>query len=125
MSKPRSRLVGKPDSAFRTVRGYTTVLHFGKQAKHMPGQPGHDPSKSTITISITTLQHLVELRAGTGVWHPSGRETVNFGVIIGTYRDPSTGLGQPTAWGTIHYSKSGAHVVPASPNTRVQKGQSS
>jgi hypothetical protein len=46
MSKPRSMLVGKPDHAFRTVRGFTTVLHFGKQAKHIRGQPNHDPTKS-------------------------------------------------------------------------------
>lgn len=39
MSKPRSRLIARADHEFRNVRGLTTVLHFGKQAKHMPGQP--------------------------------------------------------------------------------------
>ncbi len=58
MSKPRSCLIARADHEFRTVRGFTTVLHFGKQAKHMPGQPNHDASKSTITVSITELQHL-------------------------------------------------------------------
>lgn len=117
MSKPRSMLVGKPDHAFRTVRGLTTVLHFGKQAKHLPGQPNHDPSKSVITISITELQHLVELKAGTGTWNPQGtRETIDFGSVIGVHRDGRTGLSRPTRWGTIHYSQGGAHVVPANPD---------
>lgn len=116
MSKPRSRLIARVDHEFRTVRGFTTVLHFGKQAKHLPGQPNHDESKSTITLSITELQRLVELMAGTGKWHKSGHETVDFGVVIGMYRNPETSHGMPTTRGTIHYSKTGAHVVPAYPH---------
>lgn len=117
MSKPRSMLVGKPDHAFRTVRGFTTVLHFGKQAKHIRGQPNHDPTKSEITVSITELQNLVELRAGSGKWNRQGtRETIDFGVVIGVHRDGRTGKSTPSSWGTIHYSKSGAHVVPANPD---------
>ena len=117
MSKPRSMLVGKPDHAFRTVRGFTTVLHFGKQAKHMRGQPNHDATKSEITVSITELQNLVELRAGSGIWNRQGtRETIDFGVVIGVHRDGRTGNSTPSSWATIHYSKSGAHVVPANPD---------
>lgn len=115
MSKPRSRLIAKADHEFRTIRGFTTVLHFGKQAKHLPGQPNHDASKSTITVSITQLQQLVELKAGTGTWYPSNREAVDFGVVIGIHRNLKTGDGRPTTRGTIHYSKTGAHVVPAEP----------
>jgi len=48
MSKPRRRLIGKADHEFSTVRGYTAALHFGKQEKHLRGQPNHDESKSTI-----------------------------------------------------------------------------
>lgn len=116
MSKPRSRLIAKADHEFRTIRGFTTVLHFGKQAKHMPGQQNHDPSKSTITVSITDLQRLVELRAGTGTWRQSNRETVDFGAVIGLYRDRYTGISHQTTRGTIHYSKTGAHVGPAYPH---------
>lgn len=116
MSKPRSRLIGKADHEFRTIKGFTTALHFGKQAKHLPGQPNHDATKSTITVSIAELQHLVELKAGTGKWYPSNREAVDFGVIIGLYRNFKTGRSRPTTQGTIHYSKTGAHVVPANPD---------
>ena len=116
MSKPRSRLIGKADHEFRTVKGFTTALHFGKQAKHIPGQPNYDASKSTITVSIQELQRLVELKAGTGIWRQSNREVVDFEVDIGLFRDRDTGGFRQTTRGTIHYSKSGAHVVPADPN---------
>ena len=118
MSKPRSRLISKTDHEFATVKGYTTAIHFGKQAKHLPGQPNHDATKSTITIGITKLQTLVEQKAGTGHWYPSGREVVDFGETIGIYRDARTGKEVPTTKGTIHYSKTGAHVVPADPNPK-------
>lgn len=115
MSKPRSRLIGKADREFSTVRGYTAALHFGKQAKHMRGQPNHDESKSTITVSIQELQELVERKAGSGTWRQPNREVVDFKVVIGIYRNPETGYSGPTTRGTIHYSKTGAHVVPAHP----------
>lgn len=116
MSKPRSRLIARADREFRTVRGFTTVLHFGKQAKHLPGQPNHDASKSAITVSITQLQHLVELKAGTGNWYPPNREAIDFGVVIGAYRSAKSSHSLPTTRGTIHYSRTGAHVVPAHPD---------
>lgn len=122
MSKPRSSLIGKPDSAFRTVKGFTTAIHFGKQSKHTPGQPNHDRSKSTITVGIRDLQDLVEQKAGTGRWEGSNREVVNLGQVIGNRRDPKTGASVPTTGGTIHYSRAGAHVVPADPNPASKKG---
>ena len=91
MSKPRSRLIGKADHEFRTVKGFTTVLHFGRQAKHLRGQPNYDASKSTITLSIQELQRLVELKAGTGTWRQANREVVDFEVAIGLFRDLGTG----------------------------------
>ena len=115
MSKSRSRLFPYSDRSLRTVHGFTTAIHFGRQAKHMPGQPNHEPSKSTITVSLPRLQELVESKGGTGIWRGNNREVVDFGVTIGTYRNPGGGSSIPTSWGTVHYSKSGAHVVPARP----------
>lgn len=115
MSKSRSRLFPYSDRSLRTVRGFTTAIHFGRQSKHMPGQPNHDPLKSTITVSLPRLQELVELRGGTGIWRGNNKEVVDFGITIGTYRSPGNGSSLPTSWGTVHYSKSGAHVVPAKP----------
>lgn len=122
MSKPRSRLIGKADSAFRTVFGFTTAIHFGKQAKHLPGQSNYDSSKSTITIGIQELQRLVEQRAGTGRREGQSKEVVDFGAIIGLYRAKPNAPGVPTTRGTIHYSKTGAHVVPAGPNPTKKQG---
>lgn len=118
MSKPRSRLIGKADSAFRTTHGFTTAIHFGRQSKHLPGQPNHDSSKSTITIGIQELQRLVELKAGTGRWEGKNKEVVDFGTVIGRRRDPKTGKSVDTTRGTIHYSGTGAHVVPADPTPK-------
>lgn len=122
MSKPRSSLIGKADKAFRTLHGFTTAIHFGKQAKHLPGQPNHDSSKSTITIGIQELQRLVELKAGTGRREGKNKEVVDFGSIIGLFRATASGPGVPTTVGTIHYSKTGAHVVPARPNPTKKQG---
>lgn len=116
MSKPRSRLFPYSDRQLRTVRGFTTAIHFGRQAKHMPGLPNHDPSKSTITLSISALQELLEAKAGTGSWRGTNREVIDFGIIIGIYRHADSGFATPTSMGTVHYSKAGAHVVPAAPS---------
>ncbi|MCB1293068.1 MAG: hypothetical protein KDB67_00065 [Gordonia sp.] len=120
MSKPRSRLISKPDHEFATVKGFTTAIHFGKQAKHLPGQLNYDATKSTITIGITRLQTLVELKAGTGRWEgrAGNKAVIDFGEVIGKHRDPKTGRSADTDRGTVHYSKTGAHVVPAAPNPR-------
>jgi len=125
MSKPRSRLIGKADHEFRTVKGFTTVLHFGRQAKHLRGQPNYDASKSTITLSIQELQRLVELKAGTGTWRQANREVVDFEVAIGLFRDLGTGELHRTTRGTIHYSKSGVHVVPADPSLSARRKKKS
>lgn len=115
MSKSRSRLFPYADRSLRTVRGFTTAIHFGRQAKHMPGQPNRDPSKSTITVPLPRLQALVESKGGTGFWRGKNKEVVDFGVTIGIYRNSGNGSSISTSWGTVHYSKSGAHVVPAKP----------
>ena len=40
MSKPRSRLIGKADNEFSTVRGYTAALQLPEnRQKHIRGQP--------------------------------------------------------------------------------------
>ncbi|MBR5539642.1 MAG: hypothetical protein IKU61_07065 [Clostridia bacterium] len=46
----------------------------------------------------------------------ANKETVDFKKIIGKYVDPQTGKAYDTTMGTIHYSKDGAHIVPARPN---------
>ena len=122
MSKTRSKLIDYANRESRTVRSFTTDIHFGRQAKHLPGQPNRDPTKSTITMPLPQLQDLLDLKAGTGHWHGATKEVVDFGTVIGNYRDSGTGEEFATTWGTIHSSTKGAHVVPALPRTHTSHG---
>ncbi|MGJ9509996.1 MULTISPECIES: polymorphic toxin type 50 domain-containing protein [Actinotignum] len=117
MGKPRSKLIPYHKLKFPEIYGFTTEVHFGRQAKHMPGQPEYDPSRSPVTVDILTIQRLVLRHAGRGTLRgkTSNKETVNFGVIIGNYRSPNSTRSVPTTWVNIHYSKTGAHIVPATP----------
>ncbi len=119
MSKPRSKLTDYKTREFREVRGFTTAIHFGKQEKHLPGRPGYDPSKSSMSIGIREIQRLVEDMAGNGRWEGANKEVIDFGVEIGVHRTREPGSGLPTTRGTIHYSKTGAHIVPAVPTVIV------
>lgn len=119
MSKARSKLINYGSREFRQVRGFTTEVHFGKQEKHLPGRPGHDATKSSPSFGIEKIQRLVEEKAETGQWQAkSHREVVDFGKVIGHYRPAGGGDPIETTRGTIHYSKSGAHLVPASPKPK-------
>ncbi|MGJ9696132.1 polymorphic toxin type 50 domain-containing protein [Actinotignum sp. GS-2025a] len=99
----------------RYVKGFTTEVHFGKQAKHLSGQPGYDPTKSTITLNIVEIQKLIDRKARTGTWFEPNREVIDFGKIIGIYKNDNGEVNTPTTRGTIHYSKSGCHLVPTHP----------
>ena len=119
MSKARSKLINYSSREFRQVRGFTTEVHFGKQEKHLPGRPGHDTTKSLLSIGIEEIQRLIEEKAGTGRWQAkSNREVVDFRKVIGQYRPIGGGDPIETTRGTIHYSKTGAHLVPASPKPK-------
>ncbi|NQW72147.1 MAG: hypothetical protein HQ453_05405 [Actinobacteria bacterium] len=73
--------------------------------------------------NLLRIRHLLALhprsclhaKGCTGIWRGNNKEVVDFDVTIGTYRNPGNGSSIPTSWGTVHYSKSGAHVVPAKP----------
>ena len=91
MSKPRSRLIDYASHTFRTVFGYTTELHFGKQAKHIADRHEHIAGRSVITISVVALQALVEQKAGTGDRKGANKEVVDFGVTIVFHVDSETG----------------------------------
>jgi filamentous hemagglutinin len=68
-------------------------------------------------------QSLLSERAGTGspvnstpIGEPGSKERVDFGEIIGDYRDPVTGSATSTSKGIIVYDRQGnAHIIPARP----------
>lgn len=95
----------------------------GMQGKHYKTAHNYEPGKSFLTIDINKLQELVNKFAGTGQVvdpkFPKGsvqfRERVDFGEVIGMYKEIGNPTEYPTTKGIIHYSKSGCHVVPAKP----------
>ncbi len=68
-------------------------------------------------IGVTTAdaQNLIKKYSGTGRKQGVNKEIVDFKKTIGKYVDPTTGKSYDTTMGTIHYSKDGAHIVPARP----------
>ncbi|EPD26553.1 polymorphic toxin type 50 domain-containing protein [Actinotignum timonense] len=112
MGKPRSKLIPYHKLKFREVYGFTTEIHFGTQAKHMPGQPEYEPHRSAVTLDIVTIQKLVLRHAGYGSRLPnnSNKEVVDFGVVIGIYRSRHQKLGNrqlgqiSTIQGVVHTS---------------------
>ncbi|MGB8022041.1 MAG: polymorphic toxin type 50 domain-containing protein [Candidatus Nanopelagicales bacterium] len=80
------------------------------------------PGATSTPYESRKLQRLVELKAGTGRREGKNKEVVDFGSIIGLFRATPSGPGVPTTVGTIHYSKTGAHVVPARPNPTKKQG---
>jgi hypothetical protein len=94
--------------------GEKVALELGKQGKHIPGHNNYIPGRSPLTHK--NPQGLLNDFAGKGQpvgsvprGQPGFKERVNFGQVIGEIN------GQPTTNGIIHYSKDGAHIVPATP----------
>jgi RHS repeat-associated protein len=117
-------------TALRTTTAATTaaaggsatgrvMLHAGQQGKHIVGHNNYIPGRSILTH--TNPQALLDRFAGTGqvvqgtLGQPGFRERVNFGQVIGTFIDQATGAAARTTNGIIHYSATGAHIVPARP----------
>ena len=90
-------------------------LNEGKQGKHVPGHNNYEPGKSELTISMKKASDLVNKFSGKGTPVGTNKERVDFGEVIGNYKDPITGESAPTTIGIIHYSKTGTHIVPARP----------
>lgn len=92
-------------------------LEIDKQTKHVPGAWNYEKEKSVFTH--LDPQKLVRQKAGKGqkiqgvVGETGYRERVDFGEVIGEFVTETTRT--PTTVGTIHYSKKGAHIVPAKP----------
>ena len=97
------------------IRGFPKRIHEGNQGKHIPGHNNYQKGKSVFTGSTEKAQELINKYAGTGQWIPPNKERIDFGEVIGTYIDRDTGKAYETTRGTIHYSQTGAHIVPAAP----------
>ncbi len=99
----------------KTVYGFITKVNKDKQNKHIPTSKNYVQGKSIISISATKCQQLINTHAGTGTKLSNNKERIDFGEIIGTYISHKTGKHYPTTMGIVHYSKTGTHIVPATP----------
>lgn len=105
---------GKSDH-FNGTKGARTKLHVGRQEKHIIGHNNYIEGKSIFTGTLEEAQHLISEFSGTGTRLGSNRERVDFGRVIGYYVDQKTKQKYLTTMGLIHYSKTGAHIVPSKP----------
>ena len=97
------------------VHDFPKIIHIGKQGKHLPGHNNYQKGKSIFYGSAKDAQRLINKYSGTGQWVGANKEVVDFKKVIGHSIDRKTGNLFETTWGTIHYSKTGAHIVPAKP----------
>ena len=95
---------------------FPKTVHKGRQGKHIVGHNNYQNGKSVFYGTATDAQKLINKYSGTGIKKSANKEIVDFKKIIGKYVDPQTGKAYDTTMGTIHYSKDGAHIVPARPN---------
>lgn len=93
-------------------------INHEKQAKHIKGEPEYKEGKSYLTISEKEAQEIINQKSGTGIvvlnkngeW--KNKELINCDSQIGFDVGSNTGKETPTDKGTIHYSKTGTHLVP-------------
>ena len=111
-----------PKGPYREINGFPAQVKPGAQEKHIPDAPNYKQevangkNKSIFNGTNIKAQELLDKYAGTGTILKSGnRERVNFGQVIGKYYNKNTGKYEETTNGIIHYSKSGAHIVPSRP----------
>ncbi len=96
----------------RYINGKPVVINVDKQARHMIDTV--QGTRSYLAEGVNA-QKLLDDFAGTGDFIQSYKEVVNTGNTVGYYVDQVTGVAQETSRITIHYSKTGAHIVPAPP----------
>ena len=93
-------------------------INHEKQAKHIKGEPEYKEGKSYLTISEKEAQEIINQKSGAGIvvldkngkW--KNKELINCDSQIGIDVDSNSGEDTSTDKGTIHYSKTGTHLVP-------------
>ncbi|NBJ70943.1 transposase [Roseburia sp. 1XD42-34] len=110
-----------PVGPYREVNGFPVKVKSGAQEKHIPNTPNYKQklangkNKSIFYGDNKTAQELLDKFAGKGTSINKNKERVEFDQVIGKYYDMDTGKYTNTTRGMIHYSKSGAHIVPSEP----------
>ncbi len=119
----------KPRANFAPDANPNLNVNMNQQNKHIVGTNEHKTANASSSTPRSTLnnnidtQSLVNQYAGTGreiptnrpLGTPGSKEVISTNKIIGQYYDITTGSFVPTTNFTIHYSKTGVHIVPARP----------
>lgn len=115
MSKGGSGHFSGTNGANKTFSDYPKTVHASRQDKHIPGTNNYIEGRSIFSGTKNQAEQLIKQYSGSGQPIGNNKERVDFGRVIGYYVDESTGQSYPTTMGIIHYSKSGAHIVPSKP----------
>lgn len=115
MSKGASGLFSGTKGSNKAFADYPKTVHKGRQDKHIVGSNNYTQGRSVFSGTQKQAENLIKQHSGTGQPLGPNKERVDFGKVIGNYVDDSSGKSYPTTMGIIHYSKSGAHIVPAKP----------
>ena len=92
-------------------------LNHEKQARHLK-EVAYIKGRSYLTITEDEIAEIIIKNTGTGYIHISNKnqqikEVIDCGKIVGVDVNNKTGEETKTSRATIHYSKSGTHLVPA------------
>lgn len=97
---------------------YPGYINVNKQRKHIPNTPEYIPGRSIFQGTVDDATVLFYRNAGMGVRVDAYKERISAPEYIGIYIK-NDGSGTPAAYPTrnaiIHYSNTGAHIVPAAP----------
>lgn len=94
------------------------IINQEKQSRHIKDMDGYVQGRSCVTVGKDELQAIVNKYARTGEIQRSvkgvfmHKEIITIDHQIGVSINPETLEETPTNQAYIHYSKSGAHVVP-------------
>ena len=93
------------------------TINSGQQGKHIIGHNNYQSGRSILSESAQELLdafHAGNINSSQTI--NSVKTRVDFGKVIGNYKNQETGQLVPTTKGIIHNGKNGAHIVPSSPN---------
>jgi filamentous hemagglutinin len=109
--------VESPGGRFiRNIRGVKlpSRINFGQQGKHLLGGKNYISGRSILETDAQTLLDGVKSSKYTILRKNQNNIIVDFNENIGTFYQNGKAVG-PTKYGTVHYGKNGAHIVPANP----------
>lgn len=96
----------------------SVTVNTDKQNRHIKGSSGYIEGRSYMKGTVEDAQKLITELSGTGepVYKPNGewnnKEKVVADKVIGVNIDPNTMKETDTSKATIHYSKTGSHIIP-------------